>query len=180
MNPSGPGPASADARAAPSGTLGQGDVFWSWVETNWDMMSGVASRLVPASDHQDVLQDALTTAWRRRDSFDAERGSFRTWLVIITVDQAKKSRRRTWRLPHLWSSTPEVPASDAGRDVQIDLEKAIAALPSRQRLAVSLHYFAGLSVVEVAQVMRCAEGTVKSTLSDARSKLKDILGKDYR
>jgi RNA polymerase sigma-70 factor (ECF subfamily) len=64
--------------------------------------------------------------------------------------------------------------------VQIDLEKAIAALPSRQRLAVSLHYFAGLSVVEVAQVMRCAEGTVKSTLSDARSKLKDILGKDYR
>ncbi|TMK55831.1 MAG: RNA polymerase sigma factor, partial [Actinobacteria bacterium] len=49
-------------------------------------------------------------------------------------------------------------------------------LPPRQRLAVELHYFVDLDVAETAAVMKCAEGTVKSTLADARERLRSILG----
>ena len=57
----------------------------------------------------------------------------------------------------------------------MDIEFAVSKLPTRQRLAVDCFYFVGLSVSETAAVMRCSEGTVKSTLSDARSRLKTML-----
>jgi RNA polymerase sigma-70 factor (ECF subfamily) len=63
----------------------------------------------------------------------------------------------------------------------LDIEFAISKLPSRQRLAIDCYYFVGLSVAETAAVMRCAAGTVKSTLSDARARLQRILeGTDGR
>lgn len=58
------------------------------------------------------------------------------------------------------------------------LERAIAQLPERQRLAVQLHYFVGLSVEETAAVMQWSAGTVKSTLFDARTRLRHLLGDD--
>jgi RNA polymerase sigma-70 factor (ECF subfamily) len=48
-------------------------------------------------------------------------------------------------------------------------------LTARQRQAVDCLYFAGLTVAETAAVMGCAEGTVKSTLSDARARLRTLL-----
>jgi RNA polymerase sigma-70 factor (ECF subfamily) len=60
-------------------------------------------------------------------------------------------------------------------DDRLDVEFAVSKLPARQRLAVDCFYFVGLSVAETAVVMGCAEGTVKSTLSDARARLQRIL-----
>ena len=57
----------------------------------------------------------------------------------------------------------------------IDVEFAVATLPPRQRLAIDCYYFVGLSVIETAAVMGCSEGTVKSTLSDARHRLRPLL-----
>ena len=56
-----------------------------------------------------------------------------------------------------------------------DLDRAIAKLAERQQLAVQLHYFVGLSVEETAAVMHCSVGTVKSTLFDARTRLRTAL-----
>ena len=57
----------------------------------------------------------------------------------------------------------------------MDVEYAVASLPQRQRLAVDCFYFVGLSVAETAAVMQCSQGTVKSTLFDARQRLRSIL-----
>ena len=71
------------------------------------------------------------------------------------------------------------PPSDRGRvellDVALDVRAALARLSSRQRMAVDLHYYAGLTVAEAATVMGCRPGTVKSTLSDARARLHELL-----
>ncbi len=48
-------------------------------------------------------------------------------------------------------------------------------LPPRMRLAVECCYFAELSIAETAEVMGVASGTVKSTLSDARARLRALL-----
>ena len=66
----------------------------------------------------------------------------------------------------------------ATSDVDVALEQAVSRLSRRQREAVGLHYYAGLSVAETAAVMRCSAGTVKSTLSDARARLRDLLQED--
>ena len=54
----------------------------------------------------------------------------------------------------------------------VDVEHAVARLSTRQRLAVDCFYFVGLSIGETAAVMGCSEGTVKSTLADARGRLR--------
>lgn len=56
-----------------------------------------------------------------------------------------------------------------------DLDRAVRALSGRQRLAVELYYFVGLPIKECAEAMNCSQGTVKSTLSDARSRLAPML-----
>jgi RNA polymerase sigma factor (sigma-70 family) len=60
-------------------------------------------------------------------------------------------------------------------DARLDVVRALSHLTARQRQAVDCVYFVGLTVVETAAVMGCAEGTVKSTLSDARSRLRKLL-----
>jgi RNA polymerase sigma factor (sigma-70 family) len=62
---------------------------------------------------------------------------------------------------------PNESAPDSGSPLVI----AVRALPVRQRTAVVLHYYADMSQADVAEVMGCSEGTVKSQLSKARSTL---------
>jgi RNA polymerase sigma factor (sigma-70 family) len=153
------------------------DGFGAWVSPHWPMMAALARRLSSPGDWEDVLQESLSSAWRKRGQFDDERGSARNWLLAITADQARKSHRRIRSLPLPIEERP-VPAADAA--LGLDLDRSIGGLSARQQLAVSLHYFLDLPVAEVAAVMGCSEGTVKSTLADARGRMRNQLGEDYR
>lgn len=137
-------------------------------------MRRLAERMAGPSGRDDVLQEALLGAWRTRSSFDPELGDARAWLLAITANHAKKAARTARPTRHqVRSATP------TGPDVRVDLERAVSGLPERQRLAVELFYFVGLPVDDVAAVMGCANGTVKSTLSAARRALETALGKEY-
>ena len=57
-------------------------------------------------------------------------------------------------------------------DSLLDLRRAVAALPTRMRAAVCLHYLADLSVADVADALGISAGTVKSSLHDARQRLR--------
>jgi RNA polymerase sigma-70 factor (ECF subfamily) len=148
------------------------DDFTAWVRPHWAAMRRVAERLAGRADRDDVLQEALAAAWRHRDRFDPARGTAQAWLVTITVNAGRKSYRRKRPVPCV-DVTASTPA-----DPDLDLRAAINQLPDRQRLAVELFYFAGLPISDVATAMKCAEGTVKSTLSAARDRLRTELGKD--
>jgi RNA polymerase sigma factor (sigma-70 family) len=148
------------------------DEFAEWVEPHLPALARLAARLAPDGDRDDVLQEALTRAWRKRATFDPARGTALTWLLAITADQARRARTR--QRPRVIFSSGSSPAARSVED-RLDLEAAVAQLPERQRLAVDCFYFVGLSVAETAAVMRCAEGTVKSTLADARTRLATIL-----
>ena len=151
--------------------------FAAWVGPSLVAMTRLARRLAPEADADDVVQDALARAWHKRELFDPARGSAGTWLLAITADQARAARRkrvRRLRLIDDHADLPDAPAAPTERD--LDLDRAIAQLPERQQLAVQLHYFLGLAVTETAAVMGCSEGTVKSTLFDARTKLRAALG----
>jgi RNA polymerase sigma factor (sigma-70 family) len=153
--------------------------FTVWAAPALLSMTRLARRLAPHADPADVVQDALTRAWQKRDQFDPDRGTATTWLLAIVADQARASRRtrnRWLRVVDDSADIPDPPIEDRGADV--DLERAIAKLAERQQLAVHLHYFVGLSVDESAAVMGCSSGTVKSTLFDARSRLRTMLGED--
>jgi RNA polymerase sigma-70 factor (ECF subfamily) len=143
--------------------------FREWVRPHWDAMCRISARLARPGERDDVLQNALLLAWRRRDQFDPARGSARNWLLAVTANEARKSHRP--RL-HVELVDRDLPPAVAPASADVDLQRALRRLPKRQRLAVELHYYAGLSIAETAQAMACAEGTVKSTLAAARGRLR--------
>jgi RNA polymerase sigma-70 factor (ECF subfamily) len=145
--------------------------FSSFADPHRPAMVRLARRL-SGGEADDVVQDALVRAWRKRHLFDPDRGTPQAWLLAIVAEESRRTRRRRRATEEL----VDRPVVDPPRESDVDLERAIRRLAPRQRLAVELHYFVGLSVAETATVMSCAEGTVKSTLSDARHALHDQLG----
>jgi len=75
-------------------------------------------------------------------------------------EQREKRRARRLRI--------EAPRQTKPQELR---EIVVEARGAAQQLAVELHYYVGLSIAEVAAVMRCSDGTVKSTLSDARKRM---------
>jgi RNA polymerase sigma factor (sigma-70 family) len=143
--------------------------FRSWVSPHLLAMSRLATRLTSQADADDVLQESLVRAWRKRSQYDESRGSTQAWLLAIVADRSRRHRTRT----RPTSELIDLPATASDVERSLDLEHAITALPRRQRL--ELHYLLGLDVRECASVMDCSEGTVKSTLYDARIKLRGVL-----
>lgn len=174
MDDAGASPARSVAVVKPTDRA-DGDAFAAWIRPHWDGMAQLARRLAPDGEWEDVLQEALSATWRKRAQFDERRGTARNWLLAIVADQARKGHRRIVRWP---ARAAEDTSEDEHPDP--DLDRALAALSVRQRTAVVLHYYLGLSIADIAEVMSCAAGTVKSTLSDARIRLRRELGEDFR
>ncbi len=154
--------------------------FDAWVRPHWRSMALLATRLAgPSAD--DVLAEALLAAWHKRSQFDSGRGAARSWLLAIVADRAYKVHRSTLSRPR---TTELSAAAGSGRDAgpagpdvasRIDLDRAVAKLTDRQQLAITLFYAIGLPIAEVAAAMDCADGTARSTLRDARARLRSLL-----
>ena len=165
--------AAAPEGSAPDDPAG----FADWVRPHLRTLAHLVARLAPAADRDDVVQEVLARAWAKRRLFDPGRGTASAWLLAIASDQAGKARRRVRPTEPLAEEAlghaARGPAEAAtGR---VDVERALVRLSRRQRLAVECVYFVGLTITEAAAVMCCSEGTVKSTLSDARAKLRTSL-----
>ena len=148
------------------------DSFEDWVHPHMPVLRALARREVGPTDADDLVQDALTRAWRKRSTFDAQRGTARVWRVALLLDQARRRRSRT-KIQHLVHRPEAVEPPVAER---LDVEAAVRRLPRRQREVITLYYLADLSVDEIATVLAIAPGSVKSHLSDARATLRNTLG----
>lgn len=124
---------------------------------------------------EDLTQSALTKvylAWpkvRRAENVD---GYVRTVLVRTYLDE----QRRQWRREQPTGEPPEAAGPDpsGGRDTRIDLVRALATLPPRQRAAVVLRCWEDLPIAEVARTLDCSEGTVKSQTSRGLAALRAL------
>lgn len=126
---------------------------------------------------EDLLQTALLrTARRWRAVRDQPDAYVRKVLVNLTRDEWRSSQRRPVET-QLLDDQPAVsmpdPAADLGE--REELLAALRMLPARQRTAVTLRFWEGLSITETAALMECTEGTVKSTTSRGLAHLATIL-----
>jgi RNA polymerase sigma-70 factor (sigma-E family) len=119
---------------------------------------------------EDLLQTALTrswSAWRRIDG-DAE-----PYVRKVLVNTYASWWRRKWNGEHPTEVLPDVTHDPLdGHAERRDLWSALGRLPRRQRAAVVLRYYEGLTEVETADVLGCSVGTVKSQTSRALAKLR--------
>jgi RNA polymerase sigma-70 factor (ECF subfamily) len=130
-------------------------------------------------DWEDVAQDVFLAAFRHLATFEAGKGSFRTWLLAITRNQCRTARKRPTAtqvdaLPDGADyRTPDVAACEEEWFRRLD--DALAALPEDQRLLFVLVEMQGLSYQEAAEVADINLGTVKSRLSRAKEWLRETL-----
>ncbi|CAM3704159.1 SigE family RNA polymerase sigma factor [Kibdelosporangium persicum] len=123
---------------------------------------------------EDIVQTALTklyVAWprvRRDGTVDAYA---RKVLVRCAIDEG---RRGFLRREGAVADVPDVPVSSAAPD--LDVRRALAALPLGQRTVVVLRYWEDLSVAEVARLLGRTEGTVKSQAAKGLAALRTLLG----
>lgn len=155
-----------------NGPLSDAAAFSDFVHSQLPGLVRLAARISPNTAPDDVVQEALIRAWRYRGSYNARLGAVSTWLMTIVANEARRAHRRPVPLP-VRPANARSPVED-----RLDVEAAVKRLPPRQRLAVDCFYYADLSISETASVMGCSEGTVKSTLADARERLRGILMED--
>jgi RNA polymerase sigma-70 factor (sigma-E family) len=126
---------------------------------------------------EDVAQEALARAWLRWGEV-AAMGNPDGWVFTVAFNLARDGqRRRASEARANLRSVSGTDTVDTDADVadRVALERALREMPHRQRSVIALRYYAGMSVSETAQVMGCAEGTVKSLTSAAVQKLRTIL-----
>ena len=154
-------------------------------------IGAVVYRFVP--DHaecQDIVQDAFIRAYRALEGFRGD-AQFYTWLYRIAVNTAKN---------HLVAMKRRPPTSDVAADeaehfagagrlhdhdtpehelLRQEIEQAVAdtvaGLPDELRQAITLREVDGLSYEEIAQLMQCPIGTVRSRIFRAREAIDERL-----
>src|SRR5947209_8662413 len=131
-------------------------------------------------DVEDLYQETWLRAVRAAARFDPTR-RFSTWLFQIAVNLCRDRWRRAGEEP--LDAAPEPVAHGAGTasvtEAALDVRRLLAALPEAQRSAVLLRYYHDLSEEEVAEILGCPRGTVKSRLHQAMARLL-VMARDGR
>jgi RNA polymerase sigma-70 factor (ECF subfamily) len=134
----------------------------------------VAAIALIAGSHaaaEDAVQEALARAWERSDRGE-EFDTLPAWVTRVAINLTKSRLRRN----KVEAGARSRLAPDLGapatwpdaRDDSIELDRAIEALPRRQKESVVLHYYLGLDVKGVAEALGVSQGTVKTSLHRAR------------
>ena len=135
-----------------------------------------------ASGADDVVQDADVRAWRARGTIDPDR-AFRSWYLHVVANTGKNARRSFGRRAALElrdAQASDTAAPDPADRVVTDAERraviaAINRLGRDDRLVIGLRHFEQMGEAEMAEVLGCAAGTVKSRLSRAMTRLRQQL-----
>src|SRR5262245_6376168 len=128
---------------------------------------------------EDVVQDVLVRAYGRWDRI-APLDQPEAYLKRMVVNQFLSWRRRARKVvpvdaTALAAAAPPLPDHAAGHSERAELMQRIAGLTPKQRAVVALRYYDGLSDAEIAEILRCSEGTVRTHASRALATLRSAL-----
>lgn len=122
---------------------------------------------------EDLAHETFLRAMEREESLRAHPNP-RAWLFTTGYNLARNRWRLLTRRRH--AVARERPVLDPATWAEsVDLRDSLGKLSSRQRDAVVLHHYLGFSVGEIAEMLGCAEGTVKSHLYRGREALEALL-----
>ena len=174
---------------------GSADAFGELVERYKTRLVRVLEHMVGRRElAEDLAQDVFMKVYRARNNYEAT-AKFATWLFTIANNVAANALRDRSRRPEVNLSPQEsgamgahpmdhlVQASSSGMPTrQIDkaelrdvIRLAMESLSERQRMAVVLNKFEGMSYADIALTMELTPQAVKSLLSRARENLREIL-----
>lgn len=126
---------------------------------------------------EDLAADTFLAAYRAISKYRQTGAPFRMWLLRIATNAANRWARRRARFTlHIAAASTCQAAACPAPDLD-ESQAALLALPPDHQAVLSLHYLESLSLDEVAEVLGCKVGTVKSRLFRARAAMRDELNR---
>jgi RNA polymerase sigma-70 factor (ECF subfamily) len=159
--------------STPKGHRGGTDDGWEWGKAQRVCLRLAYRYASNPSEAEDIAQDALLRAWRRRSTLrDPERRN--QWLATIVRNEAFRQHARVRPDP-----TAAIEGSEGVEDAQVvatveraDLRAALGNLNARDRKLLEMRYQDDLTQAEIAEKLGIPEGTAKVRLHRARDRLR--------
>jgi RNA polymerase sigma-70 factor (ECF subfamily) len=176
-------PAEALERLVARSALGDRAAFQELYQATAPKLFAVALRILRREDWaEEVLQECYVSVWRHAAEYNAARAAPMTWMTSIV-----RNRCLDW----LRKPNPEALAEDALNELESDnpgplarleaardtaaLGRCLRSLDARQRQAIALAFYDGLSHAELAQHLRQPLGTVKTWVRRGLARLRTCL-----
>lgn len=131
----------------------------------------VCRAAVGAQAADDVWSETFLAALRAYPALAAD-ANVEAWLVTIARRKAVDHHRATGRAAVPVAEAPEAAVPDVDHPLRLDVERAVAALPPRQRLAVTMHHLAGWPWPVVADAVGCTPAAARRAGSDGIAALR--------
>jgi RNA polymerase sigma-70 factor (ECF subfamily) len=177
--------AEDDAGLLARASAGDGHAFRGLVDRHLPTVLAIARRMLrDDAEAEDVAQETLLRLWRNAGALELGENGVRPWLrrvvANLSIDRVRAKRNTT-----VTDAVPEE-AQPAGQIRQIAerelgqrVDAALKALPERQRLALTLFHYEGMSQMEVGEAMGISDEAVESLLARARRTLKVALKDEW-
>lgn len=133
---------------------------------------------------EDAVQDALIQAWQHLPNL-RESGALRPWLMRIVVNQCISFKRRAARSVAFIRQSLAEQATNLAAEIaddhkgclerNWDLAQAIENLPAKQRAVIVLHYYNGMTLPSMAELLQTSENTLKKRIQAALVNLRRML-----
>jgi RNA polymerase sigma-70 factor (ECF subfamily) len=164
---------------------GDKEAFEEIVHQYAALMLRTASMIVGDRDiAEDAVQDALIQAWQHLPSL-REASALRPWLMRIVVNQCISFKRRLARSTAFFRQALSEQATDLAaqiaddhkglRERDWDIARAIKKLPIKQRAVIILHYYQGMTLLEMSETLQTSENTLKKRIQAALANLRRVL-----
>lgn len=183
---SGEGVEPDDAALLARAAAGDMASFSALVDRHLPVMLAVARRMLrDDAEAEDVAQEAMLRLWRSSGRLEISEYGARPWLRRVVsnlcIDRVRAGRNTT-----VVDEVPEQPqAADQVHSLErheasVRVDAALKELPERQRMALVLFHYEGLSQIEIGKTMGISDEAVESLLSRARRSLKAALASEWR
>jgi RNA polymerase sigma-70 factor, ECF subfamily len=149
---------------------------------------GLVRRLVvDVAIAEEVTQEVFLQIWNKAAEFSPELGSPLAWMMTlahrravdrIRSEQAARNRLSRWSVSEVQTPFDDVTETVIARDEFLAVRAAFTALTVKQRQAIELAYYRGLTYAQVAEALDAPLGTVKGRIRDGLGRLRSVLEPD--
>ena len=134
---------------------------------------------------QDILQDTFIKAYQNFHQFKRESQLY-TWLYRIATNESLQQLNKLKKMQksdeesanHLQNLVADNVQPEA-EEIQLLLQKAINALPDKQKLVFNMRYYEDLPYEEMSQILEMSVGTLKTNYHYAKQKVEDYIKQNY-